>query len=256
MSNFCLLNRFPVEIFYVLFDYFVVHELFLIFANISDYIDSIIHSYPNHRLHLRSIRKSQFDLLCSRIRPEHVISLVLSDADDTSGLSTAFLSCYRLEQFTRLQSLNLIDIEYDSLQSILSDLDKLDALRAFSLNEQSIRYPYPRGVRPESFHFTDAQIGTLSSMYRLRLDQATTLASRSFSHLRQLEVHRCFPSELKMILQSASQLRSLTVCLNLRSVGLNIAIPQNRLIELRIEIQSGGKHEGDTANLSFVHCNS
>ena len=59
MLHYCLLNRLPVEIFYILFDYFVAHELFLIFSNISDYIDSIIHSYPNHRLHLKLIMHSE-----------------------------------------------------------------------------------------------------------------------------------------------------------------------------------------------------
>ena len=236
MSRCCVLNRFPVEIFYFLFDYFATHEIFHTFFNINNYIDSIIRSYPNHRLHLKSIRKSEFHLLCSHIQPEQVISLTLSDANDTPGLSRLFLSRFRIEQFTRLRSLTLIDIDIHSLKSILLDLHKIDHLQAFSLNEESIRNFFPPNVSSESFHFTDSCMQTLSQLNRLELHKATTVLSLSLSNLQHLKVARCSSIELDVIFRHATQLRSLSTCLYLPEQDFDILIPQNQLIELTLQI--------------------
>lgn len=238
MSHWCVLNQFPVEIFYILFDYFTSDEVFRTFFNINDYIDSIIDSYPNHRLHLKSIRKSEFDLLCSHIQPEQVISLILSDDDNTPGLSALLLSRFRLEQFTRLQSLTLIDIECDSLKSIMSNLHKIDHLRAFSFSEGSIRCIHSQQQCSGSFDVPDTFIQTFPQLNRLQLQNVPNVTFPSLSNLRHLKIEECSPRDLKVIFEHASQLRSLSTCLQLPKRNFNVPIPENRLIQLDLQIKS------------------
>lgn len=174
-------------------------------------------------------------IFCSYIQPEQIISLTLSDGNDTPGLSMLFLSHFRLEQFTRLRSLTLIDIEYNSLKLIFSDLHKLVQLRAFSLNEESIRYPHLQ-LCSGSFSFIGTSIDKLPLLNRLQLQYVPTVASLSLSNLQHLKVARCLSSELKMIFQHFSRLRSLSTCLYLREQDLDIPIPPNQLIKLALQI--------------------
>ena len=237
MEHFCLLDQLPVELLHNLFDYFVIHEILFSFSNISEYINSIIQSYSNHRFHCISIRKSHFNFICRHIRPEQVISLVLSDANDAPGLTRLFFSHFRLEQFIRLRSLTLIDVDFDSLEAIFAHLDNLKQLRALSFNEQSIRYPYSCRVQPTTFHFTDIHMRILSRLNRLHLSNDTTFTSISLRQLRHLELDKCVNSEFERIFQLLPQLRSLSGCLNLREANFDLTIHPNKLSDLRLEIQ-------------------
>ncbi|CAF1117819.1 unnamed protein product [Rotaria sordida] len=87
------------------------HEILFTFSYISDYVNEVLLSYLDYRLDFKSIQKSDFDLVCHRIRPDQVVSLTISDDIDTPGQSELFLSHFQIEQFTRLQSFTLIQIE-------------------------------------------------------------------------------------------------------------------------------------------------
>ena len=241
MPYFCRLNGFPVELFHLLFNYFVAPEIYFSFSNISDYIDNVINSYSNHRLHLTSIRRLQFNLLCSRIRPEHVVSLVLSDGYNTPGLSQLFLSRYRLEQFTQLRSITLIHIH----------------LRAFSFGKNSDRYLYSPRPQTMYFNYSNCDWTKFSRLSRLRLKCGSTVANLSFPHLRHLELAQCLSNELKLIFEHALQLRSLTVCLNLDERRLDLTIAQNRLTTLQMQIQDACKYLlTDKKSLWFIAISS
>ena len=73
------IDRFPTELFHLLFEYFWADEILHSFSNLNDRIDSILKSYSVYRINFQSIRKSTFHLVCKQIRPEQVISLVISD---------------------------------------------------------------------------------------------------------------------------------------------------------------------------------
>lgn len=241
MSNFCRLNELPVELFHFLFDYFVAHEIYFSFFNISSYIDSVINCYSNHRLHLTWIRRLQFNWLCSHIQPERVLSLVLSDGHGIAGLSRLFLSRFRLEQFTQLRSITLISLEIDSIHSILAVLHTLEHLQAFSLEENSVRYLLPSRDRTTPFYFSCSDLITLSRLNRLQLKYLFSLTHSSFPHLRHirhLELASCLSNELNLIFKHALQLRSLTVCLNMEGHRFDRTIAQNRLTTLQIKFQN------------------
>ncbi|CAF1023863.1 unnamed protein product [Rotaria sp. Silwood1] len=103
------LDRFQIEILHEIFKYLLAHEILHLFYNISDRLDHILLNYKNYSINFQSIRKSDFDLVCRLIRPEQVISLILSDDSETPHQSKLFLSRFSIQQFTRLQALKLIE---------------------------------------------------------------------------------------------------------------------------------------------------
>jgi hypothetical protein len=138
MSCNCLLDRFPVELLHHLFNYFFTTEILYTFSDVSDYVKSVSLSYFQYKVNFRSIRRSDFDLVCYRLRPDEVVSLALSDDIDTPNQSQLFFSRFRIEQFKQLKSLTLIQIEIDSLKLIFTDLYQLHQLRSLSINIESI----------------------------------------------------------------------------------------------------------------------
>lgn len=129
-----LLDQFPTELFYLIFDYFWAHEIFFSFTCLNRRINSIIKSYSAYHVNFESIRKCDFTQICQWIQPEQVISLVLSDKNDTSGQSKLFLSYFQIKQFIHLRSISLIKVEYNSISKIVPNLSKLKQLEAVSLN--------------------------------------------------------------------------------------------------------------------------
>jgi hypothetical protein len=101
---------------------------------VNDYINAILRSYDTYHLDFKSISMSHFRHIYRHIRPEQVISLTLSDGDDTPGLSSLFLSRFRIEQFIRIRSLTLIQTEFNSLESIFANLHQIHQLRALSFD--------------------------------------------------------------------------------------------------------------------------
>jgi hypothetical protein len=151
MMNQCsFFDQLPVELFHILFQNCWALEILFIFSDITDYVNTILASYSVCRLNLKSIRKSYFDLICHRIRPEQVILLILSDQNDTPGQSELFLSYFQIEQFTRLRSLTLIEMERDSLFSILPNLHDLHQLRSFSFDPSIIKSKFNPSDTDES----------------------------------------------------------------------------------------------------------
>jgi hypothetical protein len=140
MSDSRVFDQFPIELLHILFNYFSTSELIFTFHNINDYVNTSLQSYSYYHLDLKSISKSYFRYICQYIRPEQVISLILSDGDDTPGQSQIFFSRFQIEQFIRLRSLTLIEIEFNSLELIFTNLHKLDQLCALSFDDGSIRY--------------------------------------------------------------------------------------------------------------------
>jgi hypothetical protein len=209
MSGNYYFHRFPVELLHLLFDYFTAHELLHTFFHMSGYINEVLCAYSAYRLNFQSIQMANFDLVCRHICPDRVISLTLSDDNDTPGLSQLFLSRFRMEQFTRLRSLTLIQIGNDSLQLISSYLHRFNQLRSLSINTESIR-------------FIQNQCKN--------------------SNLRHIKLEKCTDDELEIIWHRLPQLKSLDVCLNVNRSRLTLILPRfNHLIRLNLQIESKSK---------------
>jgi hypothetical protein len=244
-NKICFFDLLPVELLHTLFTYFLAHEILISFSNVSDYVDAIILAYPSYRLNFKSIFKANFDLICHRIKPDQVVSLTLSDDDDTPGQSELFLSRFRIEQFTRLQSLTLNNIELDTLESILSDLNKLDYLRSFSLHEKNTKTKYPTWVHDYSTMtacvkhlLSKTYIQVLPKLHRLNLSNGNTLETILLPHLRCLILAKSTVDELQMIFTQTPELRSLNVCLCDNITTIEHFHPPSQLNQLTLTINS------------------
>jgi len=245
MPHCCLLDLFPVEILHILFTYFLAHDTLSIFFDVSDYINSVLVAYPYWQLNFKSIRKDHFDLVCQHVRSENVISLTLSDDNDTPGQSELFLSRFQIEEFIHLRSLTLFNIELESLESIFFQLDQLKQLSSFSFNADSITrkystpsYDYSSELERINPIILDAYTRVLPHLNRLELSNAFGLIEIPLSQLRHLKVTKCWHDELNRIIEYSPHLVSLDVCLELENPNMTISLIPSQLTRLRLIIQS------------------
>ncbi|CAF5133175.1 unnamed protein product, partial [Rotaria magnacalcarata] len=135
----CCLDQLPIEIFHQIFYHLWAHEILYSFHTINDYLNNIITHYDNYLINFESIRKSDFDHVCRHIRPNQVISLVLSDATETPNQFELFQSFFSIEQFTRLRALKLIDLN-DNGSRFFFQLYQAQYLVSLEINV-SIEFP-------------------------------------------------------------------------------------------------------------------
>jgi hypothetical protein len=137
MSKYSLLYIFPVEIFHEIFSYLSAIDIFNGFFNINSYLNSILLSYHQYDVNFQLCLKTHFDLVCSRIQPYQIISLTLSDSNDTPGQFGLFFSQFNIKQFIRLRSLTLIEIEKNSLFQLIISLSTIHP-KEYNLTSLSI----------------------------------------------------------------------------------------------------------------------
>lgn len=115
------IDIFPVEIFHEIFDYLDTTTIFTVFYNICQQLNAYIISYDRYKLDLSSISKFDFDFLISFIDPRNIISLILSDDYRTPGQTDLFLSLVDFQEFRRLRSLSLLEVEERNLIRFLQN---------------------------------------------------------------------------------------------------------------------------------------
>ncbi|CAF0976017.1 unnamed protein product [Rotaria sordida] len=112
----CLL---PVEILHHIFDCLDASTILFSLRCTCRRLKTIVDSYDRYVLDFRSISKSDFQLLCCLINPRKVKSLTLFPKDETSDQLELFMTYFRIQEFTRLRSLTLIEIEERQLKVLL-----------------------------------------------------------------------------------------------------------------------------------------
>ncbi|CAF0929656.1 unnamed protein product [Rotaria sordida] len=112
----CLL---PVEILHHIFDCLDASTILFSLRCTCRRLKTIVDSYDRYVLDFRSISKSDFQLLCCLINPRKVKSLILFPKDETSDQLELFMTYFRIQEFTRLRSLTLIEIEERQLKVLL-----------------------------------------------------------------------------------------------------------------------------------------
>lgn len=198
----CLLDFFPVELLHMIFKYFWAHEIFYSFLNISKYMDSILLNYDEYFLNFESILKNDFHFICHHVQPHQVISLTLSDRDDTPGRSQLFLSLFSLNQFIRLRALKLVEID-DESRSLFFDLHKLKTL--ISLEVELKFYLSCQEMVPQMKRLI---LNGPTVSYRADV-QISIFTSRALSHLHHLTMPYCSCAQLRQILYHIPTLRLL-----------------------------------------------
>ncbi|CAF1135214.1 unnamed protein product [Rotaria sordida] len=216
----------------------------LIGTLIGNYVSNALLKYSYYQVDFRSIFKTNFDLICYKIKPDQVISLTLSDDDDdTPGQSELFLSRFRIEQFIRLQSLTLFNIELNALESILLSLNKLTQLRLFSFHTKDVRREYLDWVSDYSSKITrinqlilETFIQVSPRLNRLSLSNGTTLTTIPFQRLRCLILGKSTIDQLQMVFTHTPELRSLNVCLIGNISNIECLHPPSQLNPLTLTI--------------------
>ena len=234
------LNQLPVELFHLLFSYFSAHEILFSFTDVSGYIDSILLTYSDYRLNFHQMERGHFNLISSRLRPDQVISLILSHDDPASEL---FSTRFHITQFTRLRSLTLVRIHYERVTSLFANLHQLEHLRSFSFDVTAIRHRYPAwndDYRTESkvlsdfLHQTYAKL--LPRLTHLHLSSAPTLHDIPLPHLRRLKLSYCCTYQLEAIVRQIPALESLDVSLSSNTWTSDFDLSSNRWVRLDLKI--------------------
>jgi hypothetical protein len=229
----------PVELFHNIFIYLSAHEIFYAFSNITDYIDDILIGYNRYLLNFRSVLKSHFDVTCHYIRPPKVISLILSDDDDTPNQSELFFSIFDIEQFINLRSLDISLINNDTCKK-LSHLHKLKYLSSLEL---------PRLFEPYNMNFDHTIRKMLPQLNRLMVYNTYYLLDNSLPNLHHLILKHCNCSQLSILFKLIANLHSLDIIVTLyiQTNWLNDVPLLNNLRKLVLNIY------GEHINLNVLH---
>jgi hypothetical protein len=181
------MDNLPVELIYHIFDRLDTYTIFTSLYNVCTRLNSIIHAYDQYNLNLKSISKTYFHRICSKIRPEQIISLTLSDGDENVGLVEVFLKRFHWQSFKRLRSLTLIDIDDNEHMTkiLLSIANQLHTLSIKNSNE----------------YYNDTVIDILmaiigqESLHKLSLD----IERNRISNPSIMWPTECFLQEIKLI---------------------------------------------------------
>ncbi|CAF2569976.1 unnamed protein product [Rotaria sp. Silwood2] len=174
---------------------------------------------------------SHFYITLHHINPSQVISLTLSNMDDTPGQFQLFFSLFSIKQFIRLESLQLIQpLNPTNLNRILIDILTLESLKSLS-----IIHCQPSSVNQETFLLFSSLINTSASLRRLYLSGA--LNTIFHSKITSSVTHLCFNNNifnsvtLENIVSRMPYLKSLNtaITLNMNYTYLSSPIHLTRL---------------------------
>jgi hypothetical protein len=251
----CLLDVFPVELIHHLLNYFSAHEIFYTFTNVSSYIDHVLLAYSNYCVNFKSVTKKEFDFACQRIIPDQVISLILSDNEDTPGQVELFLSRFQINQFTRLRSLTLVDVGPDFWEPIVTKLIDLKDLRSFLYDAPNRSDSWISKIAYEDITELDKQLfnsygGVLPQLNRLKLSHGDFLASVQFPYLHHLIIKGCKSDIIKQICCAAQQLKSLKTEFRHYQSNTEFSFPFAQLNRLVLQIE--GKNLIELINRNII----
>jgi hypothetical protein len=131
------LETLPVEIVHRVFDNLDAHTILSSVRGTCRRFQALVNSYDRFILNFKQISRPNFEHICCLIEPQNVISLILSDDHKTLYEIEVFISRFHNEQFSRLRSLTLIEIQESHLEPLLKHVN-LDFLVSFSLNIRNI----------------------------------------------------------------------------------------------------------------------
>ncbi|CAF5145071.1 unnamed protein product, partial [Rotaria sp. Silwood1] len=83
---------------------------------------TITQTFNGYELDFSSSTKDDFHFICHLIHPENVISIIVSDRETIPGQIKLFFSLFQIQQFTRLRSLTLDNIDCKDLNEILHNI--------------------------------------------------------------------------------------------------------------------------------------
>ena len=118
-------DRLPVELILHILTYLDTESILCSFRYVCQRFYRISNVYNRYELNCQALNKWTFYRFCRIIQPENILSLILSDDEQTPGQISVFLSFFSLKQFEHLHSLTLLEIDDIHLNRIAEDLTKL-----------------------------------------------------------------------------------------------------------------------------------
>ena len=202
----------PTEVFHLLFDYLDPETIFNSIAPVCQMIRERVNSYNRLKLRLSHIRQAQVKFLAQVIQPSNVISISLcvNNKKDPSNVNL-FFSSYAFDQFVRLRSLKLIQIngwQFDQF---------FDHIIPYQLKSLAIVFS---SEWIDQIHRTIQQISTVISQIGLEnldltlsngtLSDETALKSIAIV-LKRLKIAHCTFEQFHLILSSCFNLKTLII---------------------------------------------
>ncbi|CAF1282231.1 unnamed protein product [Rotaria sordida] len=232
------LDTLPVELIHRIFTNLDEQTIILSLRYVCKRLYMIVNVYDCYKLNFESILKFNFDRICQFIQPTNVISLTLSDQHITPGQIQLFFSLFRIEHFTRLSSLTLIDIEDRYLKQILKHV-KNCTLISLSIKQKDI---YNRSKTTNHLLSTILKQPSLQKLTINVLEDGTDMLcwpmQCTISHLTLFD---CYSNHFSIIFHHFSCLRTLFIdyC-NLIDydepiIKISNLIPMRQLISLTME---------------------
>ncbi|CAF0953166.1 unnamed protein product [Adineta ricciae] len=158
-------TQLPIVILHRVLNYLDSYDIFYSLYHLNIRLDEILNSYNQHRLDFQSISMSKFDFILERINPGKVISLTLSNMDDTPGQFRLFLKSHSLAQFQHIESLQLLQPSNPiDFNEILLQLQANQTLKSLSI----LHCP-SSAVNPQTFQLLSSFINNSQTLQRLYL---------------------------------------------------------------------------------------
>ncbi|CAF5184366.1 unnamed protein product, partial [Rotaria magnacalcarata] len=110
------LQTLPIELVHRIFDQLDIQTIIFSIRSTCKLLYAITNTYNRCALNFRYTSKSDLLLMSLIIDPKNVISLTLSDENETHSEIRFMFSHFHIDQFTRLRSLTLSNIKYDDLE--------------------------------------------------------------------------------------------------------------------------------------------
>ena len=132
------LDTLPTEILYRIFDSLDIQTILLSLRYVCKRLYLTTNLYNRYDFNFKSIAKPHLYFICQLIPFENVVSLTLSNEDKTRGQIQLFLSLCHIEQFIRLKSLSLLQIEDVHLSIFLNSIFT-SSLQSLSISTQTVQ---------------------------------------------------------------------------------------------------------------------
>ncbi|CAF2138775.1 unnamed protein product [Rotaria magnacalcarata] len=112
----------PTEIVYRILDHLSIYSTLISLRRVCKRLHTITDTYDRYELDLSSIPESKIKLIASIIRPENIISLILTQNTSRKTIFDLFFLHFKIHEFPQLRSLTLSGVTANDLNRILQAL--------------------------------------------------------------------------------------------------------------------------------------
>lgn len=202
------LTTLPVELIYEILHHLDVRDIALSFRYVCSDFYYITNSYNRYKISIQSTSpESEVRRLSRVIQPESIVSLGLYRKTRIPDRTALFLSLIRLDELTRLSSLELYGADESYLRLFTPHIDHYGRLKRLSVTTALLERDEDNAATAEQL--TILMTGrSLQQVFLGKLDQSVVqrLASRQY-HFHTLEIHECTHETIVPLLPHLSNVR-------------------------------------------------